>query len=82
VAGPTHPYNPIESTQFTEAEIRAAVEAAENWGTYVTVHAYAPRAIQQAVASGVKCIDHDQLIDEPQLLAEKGNPVQLSASNV
>ena len=29
------PHNPIESTQYTEAELRAAVEAAENWGTYV-----------------------------------------------
>jgi imidazolonepropionase-like amidohydrolase len=35
--GVASPYNPIESTQFTEPEIRAAVEAAENWGTYVTV---------------------------------------------
>jgi imidazolonepropionase-like amidohydrolase len=72
--GVASPYNPIESTQFTEAEIRAAVEAAENWGTYVTVHAYTPRAIRQAVAAGVKCIDHGQLIDEPtaKLLADKG----------
>ena len=72
--GVSSPYNPIESTQYTEAEIRAAVEAAENWGTYVTVHAYTPRAIRQAVAAGVKCIEHGQLIDEPtaKLLAEKG----------
>jgi imidazolonepropionase-like amidohydrolase len=72
--GVASPYNPIESTQFTEAEIRAAVEAAENWGTYVTVHAYTSRAIRQAVAAGVKCIDHGQLIDEPtaKLLADKG----------
>ena len=35
--GVASPYNPIESTQFTEPEIRAAVEAAENWGAYVTV---------------------------------------------
>src|SRR4029077_14570990 len=41
--GVSSPLNPIESTQFTEPEIRAAVEAAENWGTYVTVHAYTPR---------------------------------------
>jgi imidazolonepropionase-like amidohydrolase len=34
--GVASPYNPIESTQFTEPEIRAAVEAADNWGTYVT----------------------------------------------
>jgi imidazolonepropionase-like amidohydrolase len=60
--------------QHTEAEIHAAVEAAENWGTYITVHAYIPRAIRQAVAAGVKCIEHGHLIDEPtaQLLADKG----------
>ena len=62
------------STQYTEPEIRAAVEAADNWGTYVTVHAYTPRAIRQAVAAGVKCIEHGQLIDEPtaKLLADNG----------
>jgi imidazolonepropionase-like amidohydrolase len=72
--GVASPYNPIESTQYTEAEIRAAVEAAENWGTYVTVHAYTPRAIRQAVAAGVKCIEHGHLIDEAtaKLLADKG----------
>jgi imidazolonepropionase-like amidohydrolase len=72
--GVASPYNPIESTQFTEREIEAAVEAADNWGTYVTVHAYTPRAIRQAVAAGVKCVEHGQLIDEPtaKFLAEKG----------
>jgi len=72
--GVSSPLNPIESTQYTEAEIRAAVEAAENWGTYVTVHAYMPRAIRQAVAAGVKCVEHGHLIDEPtaKLLADKG----------
>jgi len=72
--GVASPYNPIESTQYTEPEIHAAVEAADNWGTYVTVHAYISRAIQQAVAAGVKCIEHGHLIDEitARLLAEKG----------
>ena len=72
--GVSSPYNPLESIQYTEPEIRAAVEAADNWGTYVTVHAYTPRAIRQAVAAGVKCIEHGQLIDEPtaKLLADKG----------
>ena len=71
--GVSSPYNPIESTQFTEAEMRAAVEAAENWGTYVTVHAYTPRAIRQAIDAGVKVIDHGQLIDDAtaRLLAER-----------
>jgi imidazolonepropionase-like amidohydrolase len=50
------------------------VEAAENWGTYVTVHAYTPRAVRQAIEAGVKCIDHGQLLDEStaRLMAEKG----------
>ena len=72
--GVSSPHNPIESIQFTEAELHAAVEAAENWGTYVAVHAYTPAAIRQAIAAGVKCIEHGQLIDEPtvKLLADKG----------
>lgn len=57
-------YDPLDVTQYTVKEIEAAVEAAENWGTYVTVHAYTPRAIQQAIQAGVKCIDHGQLVDE------------------
>lgn len=67
-------YDPIDVSQYTEEEFRAAVEAAENWGTYVTVHAYTPRAIQAALRGGVKCIDHAQLIDEAtaKMIAEKG----------
>ncbi len=72
--GVSSPHSHIDATEFTEAEIRAAVEAAENWGTYVTVHAYTPRSIRQAVAAGVKCIEHGHLIDEPtaKLLADNG----------
>ena len=67
-------FDPLDVTQYTVPELRAAVEAAENWGTYVTVHAYTPRAVRQAIEAGVKCIDHGQLLDEPtvKLMAEKG----------
>jgi imidazolonepropionase-like amidohydrolase len=67
-------YDPLDVTQFTVPELRAAVEAAENWGTYVTVHAYTPRAVRQAIEAGVKCIDHGQLLDDAtaRLMAEKG----------
>lgn len=67
-------YDPIDVSQYSEEEFRAAVEAAENWGTYVTVHAYTPRAIQMAIRGGVKCIEHGQLMDEAtaKLMAEKG----------
>lgn len=67
-------YDPLDVTQYTVPELRAAVEAAENWGTYVTVHAYTPRAVRQAVEAGVKVIDHGQLLDDAtaRLMAEKG----------
>ncbi len=62
--GVASPYDPIDVTQFTEAELRAGVEAAENWGTYVMVHAYTPRSVQQALRAGVRCIEHGHLLDE------------------
>jgi len=72
--GVSSSFDPLDVTQYTVPEIRAAVEAAENWGTYVTVHAYTPRAVRQAIEAGVKCIDHGQLLDEStaRLMAEKG----------
>jgi imidazolonepropionase-like amidohydrolase len=72
--GVSSPFSPIDVTTFTEAELRAAVEAAENWGTYVTTHAFTPAAIQRAIGAGVKCIEHGFLMDEAtaKLIAEKG----------
>jgi imidazolonepropionase-like amidohydrolase len=72
--GVSSPFSPIDVSTFTEAELRAAVEAAENWGTYVTVHAFTSAAIQRSIAAGVKCIEHGFLMDEAtaKLIAEKG----------
>ncbi len=62
--GVATPMDPLECTQYTEAEIRAAVVEATNRKTYVSAHAYTPEAIQLAVKNGVKCIEHGNLIDE------------------
>jgi imidazolonepropionase-like amidohydrolase len=72
--GVASPHSPLDVSTFTEPELRAAVEAAENWGTYVTVHAYTPDAIERAIAAGVKCIEHGHLMDEAaaKRIAEKG----------
>jgi imidazolonepropionase-like amidohydrolase len=72
--GVSSPFSPIDVTTFTEPELRAAVEAAENWGTYVAAHAFTPAAIRGAIAAGVKCIEHGFLMDEAtaKLMAEKG----------
>jgi imidazolonepropionase-like amidohydrolase len=72
--GVSSPFSPVDVTTFTEAELRAAVEAAENWGTYVAVHAFTPAAIQRSIAAGAKVIEHGMLMDEAtaKLMAEKG----------
>jgi imidazolonepropionase-like amidohydrolase len=71
--GVASPHSPLDASTFTEEELRAAVEAAENWGTYVTVHAYTPASIERAIAAGVKCIEHGHLMDEAtaRLIAER-----------
>jgi imidazolonepropionase-like amidohydrolase len=72
--GVSSPFSPLDVTTFTESELRAAVEIAENWGTYVTAHAFTSHAIQTAIAAGVKCIEHGFLMSEAdaRLIAEKG----------
>jgi imidazolonepropionase-like amidohydrolase len=72
--GVASPSSPLDVSTFTEPELRAAVEAAENWGTYVCTHAYTPATIQRSIAAGVKCIEHGHLMDDAsaRLIAEKG----------
>lgn len=57
-------YDPLDSTQFSERELRAGVEAASDWNTYVMTHVYTPKGIQRSIRAGVKCIEHGQLADE------------------
>ena len=68
------PHIPLDASTFTDEELRAAVQAAGNWATYVGVHAYTPQAIQQAIRAGVRCIEHAQLSDEEtaRLAAKEG----------
>ncbi|WP_290797853.1 metal-dependent hydrolase family protein [Flavihumibacter sp. UBA7668] len=80
--GTSSAYDPVDVTQYTLDEMKAAVDAAEDWGTYVTVHAYTSRAINRAIKAGVKCVEHGQLADEAtlRLMAKKG--IWLSLQNL
>lgn len=66
--------DPLDVKQFTADEIRAAVDAASDWNTYVTAHVYNSDGIIRAVENGVKCIEHGNLMDEKamRLMKEKG----------
>ena len=72
--GVSSPRTTLDMLTFSEPELRAGVEAAADRNTYVAVHAYPPAAIQRALATGVQCIEHGHLMDEPtaRLMADKG----------
>jgi len=72
--GVASPYDPLDSLQFSEAEIAAATDEAKAFGRYVLAHAYTPEAITRAMNNGVRTIEHGNLIDEKsaRLIKSKG----------
>jgi imidazolonepropionase-like amidohydrolase len=75
-------YDPIDSLQPSPEEIRAAVQAASDWGTYVLAHAYTSEAIRRLVDNGVRCIEHGLLIDDATAKYVKQNDVVISTQLV
>jgi len=63
--GVASPYDPIWNLQYSDEEMRAIVEEAHAWNTYVLAHAYTPEAIRRAIDNGVRSIEHANLIDPP-----------------
>jgi len=72
--GYASPADPLMGNQFTFDEIKAAVDTAADWGTYVTVHSYHPSAINRAIDAGIKDVGHGQLLDKETLerMAKEG----------
>jgi imidazolonepropionase-like amidohydrolase len=66
--------DPIENLQYSGEELRAIVEEAEAWNTYVMAHAYTPRSIRAVVMAGGRTIEHGNLIDAEtaELMRERG----------
>lgn len=62
-------YDPLDTAQYTLDEMRAAVEAAADWGTYVCAHVYTPAGILRCLEAGVRSIEHGQLADETAIRA-------------
>ena len=80
--GTSSAYDPVDVTQYTLDEMKAAVEAAEDWGTYVTVHAYTSRAVRRAIDAGVRVVEHGQMLDASTLALMVENDVWLSAQTL
>ena len=72
--GAASPTDPIDATQFTVDELRAAVDEARVRDTYVLAHAYHPKSIANCLDAGVRSIEHGNLLDEEtaQRMAKEG----------
>ena len=75
-------FDPIHMSQFTYDEMKAAVDVAEDYGTYVLVHAYHDRAVNRAIDAGVRCIEHNFLVSEDTIKRMKKEGVALSIQSV
>ena len=69
--GAMSPSDELDTTQYTVAEMRAAVEEAQAVGKYVLSHAYSDSAVRRAIEAGVRSIEHGNLIREAAAQAIK-----------
>ena len=72
--GVTSLYDPLDVTEYTFEEMKAIVDVATTWNTYVAIHVNTDAAIRQWVEAGAKSIEHGFFMEDrtAQLLAEKG----------
>jgi imidazolonepropionase-like amidohydrolase len=67
-------FDPIDTTQYSEEEICAIVEAAADWGTYVAAHTFTDRAVNRLLDCGVKTFEHGFFISRKTMkrIAKEG----------
>jgi imidazolonepropionase-like amidohydrolase len=58
-------------SEFTEEQIRAAVEQAAEYGSFVAAHAHGAEGIKRAVRAGVRSIEHGSLMDDEAIALMK-----------
>jgi len=66
-------------SEYTEAQIRAAVEEAAKRGTFVAAHAHGAEGIKRAIRAGVRSVEHGSLIDDEGIALMKEHGTWLVA---
>jgi imidazolonepropionase-like amidohydrolase len=72
-------YDPLEAITIRPEELRAAVEVAEDFGSFVCIHVYHSEHIQMAIDQGVRCVEHGFLMDEATMDRMVAEGIVLSA---
>ena len=71
-------FDPLDVRQYSLEEMKAAVDVAESYNSYVAVHVFTDDAAQMAIEAGVRSIDHGFLIGRETLELMKEKDVWLS----
>jgi imidazolonepropionase-like amidohydrolase len=73
--GIASPTDPLERSQYSDEEIRAAVDEATRAGSYVAAHCHPPQAVRRAAELGVRSIEHATLVDREsaEIVAARGS---------
>lgn len=61
--GIASPHDPVDAVQFSDEELRAIVEEAAHWHTYVMAHAHTTETVRRSVDFGVRSIEHGSFAD-------------------
>ncbi|WP_238946937.1 metal-dependent hydrolase family protein [Seongchinamella unica] len=71
-------FDPLDVRQYSLEEMKAFVDVAESYNSYVAAHVFTDKAVQLAVEAGIKSIEHGMLIGRDTLKMMKKNDVWLS----
>lgn len=71
-------YDPLDVSQYTLEELKAFVEVAETYNTYVASHLFTDEAIQTAIEAGIKSVEHGFLMSRETMEMMRDNDVWLS----
>ena len=75
-------FDPIHTTQFSMEEMKAIVEVANDYGTYVMAHAYHDRSVNRFIDAGGRVVEHNFLVSEKTIKRMKKKGVALSVQSV
>ncbi|MEZ9911073.1 amidohydrolase family protein [Vibrio sp. 10N.261.51.A3] len=72
--GASSTFDPLDTLQFTSDEMKAAVQAASDYGTYVAAHIHTSDAMRRAAEAGVMSFEHATIMDDDiaEIIKEKG----------
>ena len=75
-------FDPLHMTQFSPEEMKAAVDVAADYGTYVIAHAYHDSSVNRAIDAGVRMIEHNFLVSEKTIIRMKKEGIGLDIQAV